>query len=1388
MTHTIPILKHIKNRFIKCLVIFLALYGMPQQEGLAQVIGMRIGAAIYGNSSDFIFKNIVSKGSGLMSVVAPNDTILTCAQLPSGLVPTPAVTGTPKISTDCIYANSSFIYTDRYFETSCTQPFTQLPTGVPAGRTLPNTGDVVKVIVRTFTAKDICGNSATCEQVIFIRTVHLKNVLMPKDTVFDCSKVPNALTPSVTGVPQVDTDGDLNTINDRFNVDQACQLYFKYSDDTFRLCAGSYKIERTWTFVSLCTPNDPNTPEDDSRKTYVQGISVLDKTPPSVSAQFTQYYAINSRLVARDTAVDFDGYAITGGENFYGFRAHVYPLALLNGCGGKVRLSLKANDFGCSNGAVTFIVDDARVKMLNNYPVFNDIDKTTTAIFEGIFNDIGEYIFTIEAKDVCGYAIAKKTFRIVIRDNLSPQAVCSTLATTSLNNNGVSRIMATTIDGGSADNCGITRYEVRRMTNCQNPADTVFMPYVDFFCCDVGTTQRVVLRVYDYAGNYSDCMMSIGIEDRLKPSCIPPAPVTIGCKDVPFNDYNPLGTPALWDNCGIKDTIYTVVKNLNNCSVGTITRKWVFSDFTGRKDSCSQEITVTGKSDFTVDFPDDIVADCFAAVPSLEQTKTMMLTNPPTKDGHIVNNGCGTIYIEIKDDTLTSVPGACYMILRKIKVIDWCKFSFNNGSGDWNNSCYGQPVCGDVHSNTLWNTQNTYAWEFLPRSGCTVNTRERRFRDADGLVASSTNPLMNVQPNAYSDGVICFTQLISISDKTPPQFISANDTIIKDGGLGCQATVNITVKAEDQCNGVKLGSDGLLYSWTLADKTQPDVVISSGTGNKITTTLPYAKNFVATWLVVDRCGNQAFKQQNIKVIDIKTPSILCISKNAELGGTVGSGMVTVNVTDVVQGVTDNCSTISYLNTQLAFVRASDNPTNTYPSVRNTVLTFTCTDAGKKIPVQIWTRDEAGNTNYCLSEITVQDNLGLCTPPASITGAVKTEADKAINNVTITVLQNNTSLSSMTTTTSGSLNLTNLAKGQSYQVKASRTDNIGNGVTTFDIALISKHILGIQPLTSPYKLIAADVNKDGDINALDMLLIRRVILKSATTFPNNSAWRFIDKSFVFPNYENPFGSDFPEVVNLTNIPLAAQANFIGVKVGDVNNSVNPNLFISNELQVRSANALKLEVDDIEMKAGQEYEIVLKSDAFNAVGYQFTLNYTEGVELKNIKTGTLPSMNDNNFGKFKNAITTSWNGDASASEKLFSFILKANKDALLSDVLTIGSSITQAEAYTKNGEILNVELDFKGLKQADTEGVNFLLNQNQPNPFDDETTISFNIPKATLGKLTVFDATGKIVKSVEKSFSQGYNELKIQRTELNTKGVFFYRIETPTHSATKKMVIL
>ena len=88
------------------------------------------------------------------------------------------------------------------------------------------------------------------------------------------------------------------------------------------------------------------------------------------------------------------------------------------------------------------------------------------------------------------------------------------------------------------------------------------------------------------------------------------------------------------------------------------------------------------------------------------------------------------------------------------------------------------------------------------------------------------------------------------------------------------------------------------------------------------------------------------------------------------------------------------------------------------------------------------------------------------------------------------------------------------------IKAIRDDNPMNGVSTLDLVLIQKHILGTEALKSPYKMIAADVDNNNDITVLDLLELRKLILGIYDKLPNNSSWKFIPHSYKFPDPNSP----------------------------------------------------------------------------------------------------------------------------------------------------------------------------------------------------------------------------------------------------------------------------
>ncbi len=166
------------------------------------------------------------------------------------------------------------------------------------------------------------------------------------------------------------------------------------------------------------------------------------------------------------------------------------------------------------------------------------------------------------------------------------------------------------------------------------------------------------------------------------------------------------------------------------------------------------------------------------------------------------------------------------------------------------------------------------------------------------------------------------------------------------------------------------------------------------------------------------------------------------------------------------------------------------------------------------------------------------------------GVIETESGQGVNQVSLHL----TGAANVTTTSdpSGYYEFTNLQPG-SYALSVELDVSPINGVTTFDMVLISRHLLGIQPLGSPYKVFAADINNDKKITTIDLIHLRRLILGIDSEFVANTSWRFVPADYIFPVPTNPWFEVFPELPDLGNLEADTQFNFIAIKIGDVNGS-------------------------------------------------------------------------------------------------------------------------------------------------------------------------------------------------------------------------------------------
>ncbi len=369
----------------------------------------------------------------------------------------------------------------------------------------------------------------------------------------------------------------------------------------------------------------------------------------------------------------------------------------------------------------------------------------------------------------------------------------------------------------------------------------------------------------------------------------------------------------------------------------------------------------------------------------------------------------------------------------------------------------------------------------------------------------------------------------------------------------------------------------------------------------------------------------------------------------------------------------------------------------------------------------------------------------------------------------------------------------LAIGDTYTITPNKNTNPLNGVTTFDLVLIQNHILGNQKFDSPYTIIAADVNKTGTITVSDILELRKLLLSDLTDFTKNTAWRFIPAAYEFPNPANPFETEFPESVTLNLKDKNLTADFIGVKIGDVNITATPNNLILADSRNTKTGVFTIIAEDTYLQKGESTTVTFKGEKLaDLLGFQYTLKAdNQALSIENIETHA--SFGKSNIGqslKNKGYLLTSWVNEqpekSVINKELFTLKVKAHQAGNLSDLLKINSDFLVAEAYDKAANHLNIELVFTTTTKAIK--ADFKLSQNQPNPFAQTTVIKYQLPDNGQVQFNIFDIQGSLLKSTEENGQKGWNELTIQGSDLPAGGVYYYQLSTPYGVAMKKLLLI
>ncbi len=985
---------------------------------------------------------------------------------------------------------------------------------------------------------------------------------------------------------------------------------------------------------------------------------------------------------------------------------------------------------------------------------FGDIDANG-----GLLTNIPKGVHTITyiATDPCGNTSTCDVALEVVDDD-APVAICDEETVVSLTSDGTAEICWPTFDDGSYDNCEILAYRVKRM---DDPNNVPFTECVSFDCEDVGNTIMVRLRVYDIVGTFNEndptgrfneCMVEVTVQDKLPPTLVCPPNKTFDCWEfdpdvVEEASQDPNSGPPLFfngeqigfypgvsDNCEVTEVVVNQSGDTDNCGEGQFTRVFTATDASDNTVSCVQIITVENSSPFfitdqTCNNPnpnDGVIWPC-----DIDLTTCGAGLTPEELDSEpvIIEDVCDLIGVTFSDITLSIQDPGCFKVLRTWQVVDWCQPdpSFPLGYATW-----------------------TYLQE--------INVLE-----SEAPIITST----------CEDVTICGFD--ADCDPFPADLVlEATDDCTDDEDL------NYFYKIDAFNNGtVDFDSDFNPAAFPNNEENEASGEYPIGT-------------HLITWKVEDGCGNITTCEYLFTIQDCKLPTPICINSITTVV-MPNSGEITLEPLFFEdQGFSfDNCTAFE----DLLFSFSSD--------VNDTLFTVDCglLQSDSIFQIELWATDEAGNQDRCTTFVEVQDPTGVCdpqAPTATVAGMLETEDFEGIGNALVQVSDASTSpVASQTTVGDGAFNF-DLELFDNYTIEPEKNINPINGVTTFDLVLISQHILGVDPLDSPYQLIAADASNDALITTFDIVQLRQLILYIINEFPNNKSWRFVDQSYVFPDPTNPFVPPYPEVININNLSQDVLDNdFIGVKIGDIDGSAVPNNLTDNQTANRNIDEeLTFAITDRSLRANNQVKVAFNASDFNNVlGYQFTLNFDKEVlEFVDVEASGLTGLSVNNFGLAKideGIITTSWNAngvDLSDGEELFVFTFNVKEDAKLSEALKVSSEYTKAEAYNTDLEIMGVALRFDGERESVTVGNGFELYQNQPNPFRNETLIGFYLPEATKATLKIYNVGGELLRVIEGDYAKGYNAISINKSDLPGNGMLYYQLETPTNTATKKMLII
>lgn len=925
------------------------------------------------------------------------------------------------------------------------------------------------------------------------------------------------------------------------------------------------------------------------------------------------------------------------------------------------------------------------------------------------------------------------------------------------------------------------------------PQDTTWVQYV----------------VTDACGNSTRCRIEVLIVDRLDPVAICDQHTVVSINDQGVGElFATSVNQGSYDNCELDSM---AIRRMNDwCGISSNTtfgryvtfccedltrnphmvvfRVW---DKKGNFNDCMVQVTVQEKTPPAITCPNPITVDCGTDLSNLtllgRATATNICSNTTiTYRNDTLTWKCGTGLIR-RRWTATTAGGISTFCDQYITVIDQNPVTSNSitwpadiiidgcKAADAHPDFAGKPI--PPAKTACSNLISGYTDERFYSVGGYCIKIIRHWRVIDWCLYDVNNPT--------NGGLFTRDQLIYLRNKVAPTLenstCSAKEACAND--LTCDGNIELIGRATDDCT----DANKLIWSYRI-DLNNDGSFGPSNPGNNASGTYPVGTHKVE-WTVADSCANTATCNQLFTIRDCKAPIPIC-KVGAITVVMPSSKSITVPARTFDQKSEDNCTPQNLLRFSYS--------TNPIDSNR----TFTCADIRNGIKdsviVRMYITDLFGNQSYCDTKLFLQDGAqdsckNKFTNGGIISGLVSTNNSSVLQNAHMDLFKSDVMFGSINSEKTGTFTFVDIPEGGNYKLTPNKNDDVANGISTADIVLIQKHILGVQKFASVYQYIAADVNNSKSITAADVSELRKLILGITDSFKDGvNSWAFVKNSMTFTDQENPW-LNYPwdnqyELKDLQGVN--ASMDFMGIKMGDVNYSAKTT-DLNTSSESRSGDRLILGLDKSNLTPAASVQIpVYGSWQTQLNGFQFALQFnSDYAQFIQLRSGEL-EINASNYKVIEgqNAqVLISWSSNValkSTSKPLFYMEFKIVSPCNALQLLELNPNTLKSEAYDDQIHIMNIAIAQRG---TDPNQLTCELYQNQPNPFSEQTQIGFQVPEKQLVALKVFDVRGNIILKKEFVAEKGKNKVTLQQQEIGRAGIYYYQLETDNFVGTRKLLL-